>query len=206
MCGIAGLIHCGGEPLLRRMTDVLTHRGADSQGLQWWPAHGSGFGHRRLAILDLSPAGHQPMATPDGRFWITYKAAMAASIETRPPLADFRIVEKMFTLPPRQRICGNTQKQLLKKVSERYLPREIVHRPKAPFNAPLRAWMRGPLAAMVDDLLSESSLRKRGFYDPATVRGLIDADRRGIDDHGMVIWTLLTTELWFRTFFDKLPS
>ena len=53
---------------------------------------------------------------------------MAASIETRPPLADYRLVERMFTLAPRHRIRGNTQKYLLKKVAERYLPRHIVHR------------------------------------------------------------------------------
>ena len=125
---------------------------------------------------------------------------------TLPPLADYRIVEKMFTLPPDQRIRGNVQKYLLKKVSERYLPRDIVHRPKAPFNAPLRAWMRGPLAPMVDELLSESSLKTRGFYHPPAVRALIANDRRGVEDHGMVIWTLLTTEMWFRAFFDRSPS
>lgn len=135
---------------------------------------------------------------------LTYadKAAMAASVETRPPLTDYRLVEKMFTLPPEQRIRGQTQKWLLKKVAERYLPAEIVHRPKAPFNAPLRAWMRGPLAPMVDELLSETALRRRGFYEPSAARSLIEMDRRGIEDNGMVIWTMLTTELWFRTFID----
>jgi asparagine synthase (glutamine-hydrolysing) len=139
---------------------------------------------------------------PEHNLTYSDKAAMAASIETRPPLTDHRIVEKMFTLPPEQRIRGRTQKWLLKKVSERYLSREIVHRPKAPFNAPLRAWMRGPLAPMVDELLSETSLRRRGFYQPSAARALIEADRRGIEDNGMVIWTMLTTELWFRTFID----
>jgi asparagine synthase (glutamine-hydrolysing) len=62
--------------------------------------------------------------------------------------------------------------------------------------------MRGPLASMVDELLSENSLRNRGFYEPAAARRLIDADRRGIEDNAMVIWTMLTTELWFRTFID----
>jgi asparagine synthase (glutamine-hydrolysing) len=142
---------------------------------------------------------------PEHNLTYSDKAAMAASIETRPPLTDYRIVEKMFTLPPDQRIRGQTQKWLLKKVAERYLPHEIVHRPKAPFNAPLRAWMRGPLAPMVDELLSEGSLRRRGFYEPNAARALIDADRRGIEDNGMVIWTMLTTELWFRTFIDKKP-
>lgn len=144
---------------------------------------------------------------PEHNLTYSDKAAMAASIETRPPLTDHRLVTMMFSLPPNQRIRGNMQKYLLKKVAERYLPREIVHRPKAPFNAPLRAWIRGPLATMVDDLLSESSLKARGFYHPPAVRSLIESDRRGEADHGMVIWTLLTTEVWFRTFFDgSLPS
>jgi asparagine synthase (glutamine-hydrolysing) len=140
---------------------------------------------------------------PEHNLTYSDKAAMAASIETRPPLTDYRVVEKMFTLPPRHRIRGTVQKYLLKKVSERYLPRQIVHRPKAPFCSPLRAWMRGPLAEMVDDLLSEASLKSRGFYNPAHARSLIEKDRRGIEDHGMVIWTLLTVELWFRTFVDR---
>ncbi|HTD87241.1 MAG TPA: asparagine synthase C-terminal domain-containing protein, partial [Candidatus Binatia bacterium] len=134
---------------------------------------------------------------------LTYadKAAMAASVETRPPLVDYRIVEKMFSLSPKFRIRGNTQKWLLKKVSERYLPREIVHRPKAPFNAPLRAWIRGPLAPMVDDLLSETALKRRAIWNSSYVRARIEKDRAGLEDNGMLIWTLLTWELWFRTFF-----
>ncbi len=161
---------------------------------------------RDLSYLTRMCLNDTRVFLPEHNLTYSDKAAMAASIETRPPLADYRIVEKMFTLPPSQRIRGNVQKYLLKKVSERYLPPEIVHRPKAPFNAPLRAWMRGPLAPMVDELLSESSLKARGFYHPPAVRGLIANDRRGIEDHGMVIWTLLTTELWFRAFFDRNPS
>ncbi len=168
----------------------------------FWRAQQPDLARADLSYLTRMCLNDTHIFLPEHNLTYSDKAAMAASIETRPPLADHRIVEKMFTLAPRLRIRGNTQKFLLKKVSERYLPREIVHRPKAPFNAPLRAWMRGPLAAMVDELLSETSLRRRGFYEPSAVRGLIDQDRRGIEDHGMVIWTLLTTEVWFRTFFD----
>lgn len=138
---------------------------------------------------------------PEHNLTYSDKASMAASVETRPPLTDYRIVEKMFSLAPKFRIQGNTQKWLLKKVSERHLPHGIVHRPKAPFNAPLRAWMRGPLAPMVDDLLSDAALKKRGLWNSAYVRARIENDRRGLEDNGMLIWTLLTWELWFRTFF-----
>jgi asparagine synthase (glutamine-hydrolysing) len=139
---------------------------------------------------------------------LTYsdKAAMAVGVEGRPPLIDHRLVEYMFTLPPRLRIRGRVQKYLLKKVAERYLPREIVYRPKAPFGSPLRAWIRGPLAEMVGDLLSESSLKARGLYSPAAVRHLVEADRAGQEDNAHVIWTLLTNEVWFRSFFGATPK
>ncbi|MGB2869669.1 MAG: asparagine synthase (glutamine-hydrolyzing) [Bacteroidota bacterium] len=134
---------------------------------------------------------------------LTYndKASMAVGVEGRPPLTDHRLVELMFSLGPHLKIRGTTQKYLLKKVSQQYLPKSIVYRPKAPFASPLRAWIRGPLAPMVDDLLSEESLRKRGLYQSEYVSNVIQSDRKGIEDNSQLIWTLLTNEIWFRTFF-----
>jgi asparagine synthase (glutamine-hydrolysing) len=74
MCGITGLIHLNEEPVspavLQRMTDAVAHRGPDGEG-HWIEGH-VGIGHRRLAIIDLSPAGHQPMVSPDHRYVLTY--------------------------------------------------------------------------------------------------------------------------------------
>jgi asparagine synthase (glutamine-hydrolysing) len=74
MCGIAGIFNLNGEPvspvLLRRMAEAISHRGPDGEG--FFADGPIGLGHRRLAIIDLSPAGHQPMATSDGRYIITY--------------------------------------------------------------------------------------------------------------------------------------
>jgi asparagine synthase (glutamine-hydrolysing) len=74
MCGIAGIFHTDGRPvpavLVKRMTDALAHRGPDGEG--FFNAGFVGLGHRRLAIIDLSPGGHQPMSTPDGTYTITY--------------------------------------------------------------------------------------------------------------------------------------
>ena len=131
------------------------------------------------------------------------KTTMAASIETRPPLTDHRIIDFLFSLNPDMRINGNKQKYLLKKVSEKYLPSEVINRPKAPFGSPLRSWLKGPLSNMVDDLLSEESLNKRKLYNPAFVHKLIERDRKGLEDNAIQIWTLLTNEMWFRTFFNN---
>jgi asparagine synthase (glutamine-hydrolysing) len=74
MCGISGVFNLDGQPVsvsvLRRMTDVIRHRGPDGEG--FWTESFVGFGHRRLAIIDLSPLAHQPMRSPGGELVITY--------------------------------------------------------------------------------------------------------------------------------------
>jgi len=74
MCGIAGIFHTDGRPVpvsvLKGMTDAIAHRGPDGEG--FWAQSFVGFGHRRLAILDLSPMGHQPMQTEDGSHVLTF--------------------------------------------------------------------------------------------------------------------------------------
>ncbi len=78
MCGIAGILNFDQKPVahsqIKSMTDSIIHRGPDGEG-QYIDGH-MGLGHRRLAIIDLSPAGHQPMQTPDGRFTITYNGEL----------------------------------------------------------------------------------------------------------------------------------
>ena len=141
---------------------------------------------------------------PEHNLTYTDKATMAAGVESRPPLTDHRIAEYMFSLAPHYRIRGTEQKFLLKKVAERYLARDIVYRPKASFGSPLRSWIRGALAPMVADVLSESSMRTRGLYKPRAVSQLIERDRKGFEDNSLVIWTILTTELWFRMHFGNV--
>ncbi len=74
MCGIAGIFNLNGEPVspvvLRKMTDAIAHRGPDGEG--FFTDSFVGLGHRRLAIIDLSAAGHQPMVTSDKRFALSY--------------------------------------------------------------------------------------------------------------------------------------
>ena len=138
---------------------------------------------------------------PDHNLTYSDKCTMAASVEGRPPLTDHRIVEYMFSLAPDFRIRRLTQKFLLKKVAEKYLPKEIIYRPKAPFGAPLRSWIRGGLSEMIHDLLSVECLNRRGIYDSKFIWQLIENDRAGREDNSHLIWRLLCNELWLRTFF-----
>jgi asparagine synthase (glutamine-hydrolysing) len=88
MCGIAGILNFDEAPAspvaLKRMTDAIAHRGPDGEG--HWVNGGLGLGHRRLAIIDLSPAGRQPMATRDGRFVVTYNGELYNFRELRTEL------------------------------------------------------------------------------------------------------------------------
>ena len=89
MCGFSGFWDLAGGPepelaaLARAMADTLAHRGPDDAGVFVDPAAGYATGHRRLTILDLSPAGHQPMATPDGRFVLSYNGEVYNHAELR---------------------------------------------------------------------------------------------------------------------------
>src|SRR5690554_6757246 len=78
MCGIAGILNLDGAPVspavLQRMTDAIAHRGPDGDG--HWIEGNMGLGHRRLAIIDPSPAGHQPMASSDHRYLLTYNGEL----------------------------------------------------------------------------------------------------------------------------------
>ena len=88
MCGIAGLVHTDAAPLspvvLQRMTDAIAHRGPDGQG--HWIEGNVGLGHRRLAIIDLSPAGHQPMVNADHRYVLSYNGEIYNFRELRTEL------------------------------------------------------------------------------------------------------------------------
>lgn len=90
MCGIAGLCNLDRSPidpyLLDLFTDTLTHRGPDDRGTYLDPQTPLGLGHRRLAILDLSPAGHQPMSYANGRYWIVFNGEIFNFLELRQEL------------------------------------------------------------------------------------------------------------------------
>jgi asparagine synthase (glutamine-hydrolysing) len=135
---------------------------------------------------------------------LTYsdRASMAASVEVRVPFIDKLVIEKAMAIPSEYKIQKGVSKFILKKAAEKFLPKEIIYRPKAAFGAPIRSWISNDLKGMVDELLSEKEITKRGFVNYAVVKKLIEDDRNGIADNAYQIYQLLTLELWCREYID----
>jgi asparagine synthase (glutamine-hydrolysing) len=93
-------------------------------------------------------------------------------------------------------------KHIFREAMRGMLPDEVMRQPKAGFAAPVDYWLAHDLRPMVDDLLSESRLKRRGLFRPEAVRRYIDEQRRGAEDWSMQIWQLLTLEIWMQLFID----
>jgi asparagine synthase (glutamine-hydrolysing) len=132
----------------------------------------------------------------------TDKTSMAANLEVRVPFLNQEMLELTARMPPDLKLRGLKRKYILKRAAEKLLPREVVWRKKAGFGAPIRSWLRGPLRPMVDDLLSEETVRRRGLFQPEEVRRVIDANLSGREDYNLQVFQLLTLELWQRAFID----
>jgi asparagine synthase (glutamine-hydrolysing) len=132
----------------------------------------------------------------------TDKTSMAATLEVRVPFLNVELVELAARMPPELKLRGLKRKYILKRAAERLLPREVVWRKKAGFGAPLRSWLRGALRPLVDELLSEETIKRRGLFRSAEVRRVVEANLAGREDFSLQVFQLLTLELWQREFMD----
>lgn len=133
----------------------------------------------------------------------TDRASMAANLEVRVPFLNKELVELAARIPSSLKIKGLKRKYILKKAAERLLPKDVVWRRKAGFGAPVRSWLRGALRPMVDDLLSEAAVKRRGIFSPSAVRQLVEKNLSGREDLNLQVFQLLTFELWYRQFIDS---
>ncbi|HYV06258.1 MAG TPA: asparagine synthase (glutamine-hydrolyzing) [Blastocatellia bacterium] len=136
---------------------------------------------------------------------LTYndKMSMASSVEVRVPFLDWEFAQWIASnVPPSLKLHGRRTKHILREAMRPLLPTEVLEQKKAGFGAPADYWLANDLREMVDDLLSESSLKRRGLFDPAAVRVLVDQQRSGRQDWSAQVWQFLTLELWMKAFID----
>jgi asparagine synthase (glutamine-hydrolysing) len=126
------------------------------------------------------------------------RASMAVSLESRAPFLDHRVVEFAASLPLSQKLRGSTTKWIVRRVLEKYVPRELFERPKMGFGVPIDSWLRGPLRDWAEDLLSESRLRSEGFFDSNPIRQLwLDHQARRTEAQ-YPLWDILMFQAWLR--------
>jgi len=128
----------------------------------------------------------------------TDRASMAASVEVRVPFVDPVVAQAAFAIPGRDKIRNRQGKVALKRAAEKWLPHEIVYRPKASFGAPLRGWVRNDLQEIINDVLVRGELVGSGMIRADALDRLIQDERAGRADNAKQIWQLLTMELWYR--------
>jgi asparagine synthase (glutamine-hydrolysing) len=128
----------------------------------------------------------------------TDRASMAASVEVRVPFVDKFVARAALSIQGGDKIRGKVQKAALKDAAEDWLSHEMVHRPKASFGAPLRAWVRNDLSELIGDVLVGGELVQTGMLRKQQLLRLIADERAGREDYAKQIWQLLSMELWYR--------
>lgn len=164
------------------------------------------------ATQDALRVAHRESGSPDGlraalaldyRFYLpddllalSDRLSMAHSLEVRVPFVDHVLVERIFALPDRLKIGGWQPKRLLRRALRGRLPRAHFHAPKRGFVGPTASWLRLELRERLEDTLSGDRMRRLGFFEPATVTGLLDDHFRQRHNREGILWALLCFTTW----------
>jgi asparagine synthase (glutamine-hydrolysing) len=136
----------------------------------------------------------------------TDKLSMAVGVEVRVPFLDKELVEFSCQLPPSLKLKGNVTKYLLKKVMERYLPLEVIYRPKSGFGAPVREWLLNDDVDVVNKYLSKEAVEAAGIFNYKAVHSLCLENKHGKTDVSYTILSLLAIQSWYNQFIKVQPQ
>ena len=131
--------------------------------------------------------------------WLTKvdRSTMAVGLEARAPFLARSVLELAFRQPLDHRVRGNQKKILLRRVLSRYLPRELIDRPKQGFTAPMKAWFANELREELHDRLTAERMSRLGSVSPDGVRAVLKAHESGRADHTQLLWALFHLDRWY---------
>jgi asparagine synthase (glutamine-hydrolysing) len=149
----------------------------------------------RLLYADIKTYLHELLMKQD-------QMSMAASVESRVPFLDHKLVEFSAALPERMKLRGATTKYILRESMKGLLPEAILARPKMGFPVPVGAWFRGEFRNVLDEYVLGERALGRGIFEPSFVHSLVRRHQEGGEDHSERLWALVNFEIWQRQFFD----
>ena len=133
---------------------------------------------------------------PDDILTKVDRAAMGVGLETRIPFLDHRVVELAWMLPLKMKIKNGEGKWPVREILYKYVPRDLIERPKAGFAVPVGQWMRGPLKDWASELLHEERIRREGYFNPELVQQLWQQHLSGKYDWTPRLWAILMFQSW----------
>jgi asparagine synthase (glutamine-hydrolysing) len=153
----------------------------------------------RLLYADTKTYLHELLMKQD-------QMSMAASIESRVPFLDHKLVEFTAKLPERLKLRGWTTKYILRESMKGLLPDSILTRKKMGFPVPLGTWLRGRFRSVIDEYILSDRALARGIFEPDFLRRIAKAHESGKENHTDRLWSLLNLEIWLRQFIDGEAS
>lgn len=133
---------------------------------------------------------------PDDILCKVDRAAMSNSLETRVPFLDHRVVEYAWSMPVKMKIRNNKGKWVLRQILNKYVPSDLIDRPKSGFAIPIGEWLRGPLKEWAEDLINENKIIKQGFLNHKNVSKIWELHMSGNADYTARIWSILMFQSW----------
>ena len=151
---------------------------------------------KNLHPLDIMSVIDYKTFLPDDVLVKVDRASMAVSLEAREPLLDHKIIEYAAKIPVNIKYKNNTGKYLLKQILYKYIPKEMIERPKSGFQVPLIEWLRGDLKELLDSYVNESSLKTSGIYNTKEILKLKQKLYNGENINLSILWFVLMYEMW----------
>ena len=161
------------------------------------------FGAENVAdLVDRMLYTDLMIRVPDHNLVMGDRMSMACSLEVRSPFVDPDLIEFAARLPARYKMKGRKLKYLLRRVAERYIPRDVARLPKQGFGFPVGIWLRGQLAPLVRQRLGSSKMAETGVFEQGCIDTLISEHTTGVADHSYRLWLLLCLEFWFDIYIE----
>lgn len=126
------------------------------------------------------------------------RATMSVSLEGREPFLDQAIIEWAAQLPSEFKYYNGQKKYILKQIVHKYIPKEIMERPKMGFGIPIENWLNNELKNLVQEYLSEESMQQHGLFNVKEVRKTVTDFFNGRKEKHLKVWYLLTFQMWYR--------